>query len=359
MKKILLSCVCCFVLSPLGSAFAEGALSSEALQQKIKLRDLAIIELLERVDALEKRVGLESSRPDATQESRQEASTHNANAAPGAVVVEEGDAERALERALTIEGVLLLPFGTAEIDTSIGYIRQEYSTANFFQQDSQIFPSETEVNSDIVTGRLGLRLGLPWSSQLELSQPYSIRKTEVISRVNFEARSVSSEDAVKRRGDARLGLAKTVVRERLWVPDIIARASWDTRSGEGTGFDEIIGSLSATKRHDPVTLISSLSYQHGMENEGITPGAAVSAGFGGLLGLSPETSLRVTVNGFYQQNTSVGGSAIPGSNRKLASLNIGGSVLLFPGSLLNLSLGIGLTRDADDFSLGMSLPIRF
>jgi hypothetical protein len=36
-----------------------------------------------------------------------------------------------------------------------------------------------------------------------------------------------------------------------------------------------------------------------------------------------------------------------------------GSTLLARGTLLNLSVGIGLTKDADDFSITLSLPIRF
>jgi hypothetical protein len=37
---------------------------------------------------------------------------------------------------------------------------------------------------------------------------------------------------------------------------------------------------------------------------------------------------------------------------------VGGSTLLAPGTLLNLSAGIGLTDDADDLSIMLSLPVR-
>jgi hypothetical protein len=53
------------------------------------------------------------------------------------------------------------------------------------------------------------------------------------------------------------------------------------------------------------------------------------------------------------------GRALNGSDRVLASLTLGGSTLIAPGTLLNLSFGIGLTRDADDFSVMLSLPMRF
>jgi hypothetical protein len=53
------------------------------------------------------------------------------------------------------------------------------------------------------------------------------------------------------------------------------------------------------------------------------------------------------------------GREIDGSDRNIGTFVVGGSTLLARGTLLNLSAGIGLTDDADDFSLSLSLPIRF
>jgi len=37
---------------------------------------------------------------------------------------------------------------------------------------------------------------------------------------------------------------------------------------------------------------------------------------------------------------------------------IGGSTLVVPGTLLNLSVGVGLTDDSNDFTVTLSLPSR-
>lgn len=364
MKYYLLNVL--FIVSVFSSGIVHAqkdltqqGLTQEALEQKIQLRDKAIIELLERVETLEQRVGVASTRnsENALENTQQEVSRVNAKA-PGAVVVEEGDEERALERYLTVEGALLLPAGALELDTGVTYVRQEDSSAGFYMEKSQTFPSEIELNSDILNANIGFRLGLPWDSQLEMGLPYRLRKSEIVTKVNFESKNARTSELDKALGDANIGLAKTLLRERLWLPDLVGRVTWDTDSGEGDGFHEIRSSLTGIKRQDPVTFIAGIAYQHSLKDEGIQPGAGVSANFSSLIGLSPDTSMRFSVNGFYQQETELDGKTLPGSKRKIASFSIGGSVLLFPGTLLNLSFGIGLTDDADDFSVTFSLPIR-
>jgi len=308
------------------------------LKQKIQLRDKTIIELIERVEALEHRVGVESSKDGKQSSIDADQDVIQANPdAPGSVVVKEGDAERALERSLTVEGALLLSSGLLELDAGLSFIRQEYSTSNFYVEGNQTFPGETELNSDILNANLGLRLGLPWGSQLEMNLPYRLRKSEVVTKVNFEVKDVKTSESVKALGDASVGLAKTILRERLWLPDLIGRVGWDTDTGEGDGFHEIRGSLTGIKRQDPVTFIGGISYQHSLENNNIQPGAGISANFSSLIGLSPETSMRFSISGFYQMETEVNGIILNGSDRKIATLAIGGSTLLFPGTLLNVS----------------------
>jgi len=350
-----------FIFTVLSSSVtqAQEILTNEVLKHKIQLRDKAMIELLERVEMLEQRVGVESTKNNekSSKISQQDVELVNAQA-PGAVVVKEGDAERALERSLTVEGALLLPVGILELDTGITFIRQEDGTSGFFMENNQTFPSEIELNSDILSANIGLRLGLPWDSQLEMGLPYRLRKSEVVTRVNFEIKNARTSDLDKSLGDASIGLAKTFLRERLWLPDLVGRVTWDTDSGEGDGFHEFRGSLSGIKRQDPVTFIGGISYQHSLKNKGIQPGAGYSANFSSLIGLSPETSMRFSINGFYQHDTERDGKVLIGSKRKIASFSIGGSTLLYPGTLLNLSFGVGLTDDADDFSVTVSLPIR-
>ena len=350
------------------TAQAQDA-SEQELRRKLQERDRVITELLERVEALERRVGVQRLEPAPAKTPAPDAATdvtEGAEPAPGAVVVSEEDAERALERSLTRDGAVLLPSGFVEIEPGFTYARREDRTPTFVSTPAGIVAGEIESNSNSVTGNLALRLGLPWDSQLEVGIPYRWREVETVTNIGFAPVGTSTETGAG-VGDVRVGLAKTLLREGLWRPDLVGRVTWDSDSGEesdngvslGGGFQEIRGSLSAIKRQDPIAFVGGLSYQHSFENDQVRPGPAVSASFGSYIALSPETSLRFLLSGGYQGETELAGTEIAGSDRVTGTFTVGGSTLLAPGTLLNLSAGIGLTDDADDFSITLSLPIRF
>lgn len=288
-----------------------------------------------------------------------------AKPAPGAIVVEEGADERALERSLTRSGALLLPSGLLEIEPSFTYVRQEDTAPSFVTVNGTTFLGETESNSSRQTADLALRLGLPWDSQLELGLPYRRRTAETVTKVGFTPTGSSSASGMG-PGDLRVGLAKTLLRENLWRPDLVARVAWDTDLGRttdngvslGGGFNELSGSLSAIKRQDPIAFIGGVAYQHSFEKGNLQGGSVISGNFGGYIALSPETSMRFVLSGAYQNETKISGADFRGSDRTIGTFVVGGSTLLAPGTLVNMSLGIGLTDDANDFSLSLSVPIR-
>lgn len=352
-----------------------GSNTIQELKDQLQERDKVILELLERVEALEQRVGVKS-----TAEKPGDASAHAPEApekkggktlestekAPGVVVVEEGAAERALSRSLTREGAFLLPPGILEVEPSLRYTRQEDATPRLFTSNNQLLAGETEQNINAITADLAVRLGLPWDSQLEMGLPYRYREVESVNNIGFASTGSTTQSAAA-FGDLRVGLAKTILRESLWRPDLVARITWDTNSGKfsenglslGGGFNEFRGSLTAIKRQDPIAFVGGLSYEHSLEEDQIEPGPAISANFGSFIALSPETSIRLLVSGAYQNETRLSGDDIDGSDRTIASLVLGGATLLAPGTLLNIALEIGLTEDADDFAITMSLPFRF
>ncbi len=340
----------------------------EALLRQLKERDQVILELLERVEGLERRVGVQRlpTDQDAEDVATAEPSPVAANkAAPGVIEVDEDAAERALERSLTLSGALLLPPAVLEIEPSLTYARQEDATPSFVTSGQQVLASETERNADSLVGDLDLRLGLPWDSQVEVGMSYRWREVETVTNVGFSP-TAASELSGAALGDLRIGLAKTLLREGLWRPDLVARVTWDTDTGKssdngvalGGGGHEIQGSLTAIKRQDPVAFIGSLSYRHAFEHNGLKPGPTLGTNFGGLIALSPEASLRLLLSGAYQGETEFAGTGIPGSDRTIGALQIGGSTLIAPGVLLDLAADIGLTDDAGDLAVTLSLPIR-
>jgi hypothetical protein len=59
-------------------------------------------------------------------------------AAPGQFEVDEMAIERALEQALVRTGALLLPTGVAEIEPSLGYVRNEQNLPGLVVEDGQL-----------------------------------------------------------------------------------------------------------------------------------------------------------------------------------------------------------------------------
>jgi hypothetical protein len=361
-----------FASASLTTAAAAADITVEELERKLEQRDKVIDELLQRVESLERRLDID--RGAATETISEAASrddpapeeVDDAGQAPGTVVVDEDAAERALERSLTQAGALLLRPGLIEVEPSLIYARQEDETPTFVSGGGTTFSGQLERNSNSLTSDLSLRLGLPWDSQLELGLPYRWRNVETVTNVGFAPVSRSSDTGAG-VGDLRIGVAKTLVREGVWRPDLVGRLTWDTATGVktddgislGGGFNELRVSLTAIKRQDPIAFVGSLSYQHVFEDGDVQPDATIAANVGGFIALSPETSLRLVLATAYQGETEVLGSDIDGSNRVIGSFVIGGSTLLGRGLLINLSAGIGLTDDADDFSISLSLPVRF
>jgi hypothetical protein len=261
---------------------------------------------------------------------------------------------------------LLLDPGVLEAEPGFRYAMNEDSTPALFTLNDLTFAGETERNSTLLTADLALRIGLPWDSQFEIGLPYQWRELETVNTVNFVPTSSSSLSGGA-LGDIRLGLAKTLLHEGLWRPDLIGRITWDTDSGESAdngvsldgGFNELRGSLTAIKRQAPIVFVAGLAYEYSFEENLIKPGPIVSANFGSYIALSPETSLSLIFSGAYQDETERSGNEIDGSDRTFATFIVGGSTLLAKGILLNLSFDIGLTDDADDFAISLSLPIRF
>ena len=354
-----------FVLTLFTAAAQAQVTRVQKLERTLQERDKVITELLGRVEALERRVGVQR-RAKAPEQNVERNLAKGSKRAPGTVIVEEGDAERALERSLTRGGALLLRSGVLEVEPSISYARKEDTAPRFITSGGVVSVGETERNADRLTADLAMRLGLPRDSQLEIGIPYRWREVESVTKVGFAPTDQSSQSGAG-FGDLRVGLAKTLLREGLWRPDLVGRFTWDTDTGKeadngvslGGGFHEFRGALTAIKRQDPIAFVGGLSYEHTLKNGNVQPGPTVAANFGSYIALSPETSLRLVFSGAHQNETEVSGQKIDGSDQTIGTFVVGGSTLLARGTLLNLSVGIGLTADADDFSISMSLPIRF
>ena len=281
--------------------------------------------------------------------------------------MDEQAAERALERTLVAGGALLLPAGQAEIEPSFTYTRRESDVSPVLVDtgEGDLALTNPNLERDELSPALGLRVGLPWDSQVELSLPYNlVQQDEVIETGGGRITRDGWGNGI---GDLRVGLAKTVLREGVVRPDLIARVTYNTGIGERDdndialdgGFSAVSGQLVALKRQDPLAFVASGFYQKTFDDNDLNPGDQYGFSLGTFLAASPETSLRFQLQTTYIDDVERDGRTISNSDRNEAVLVVGASSILGRGVLLDIAGGIGLTDEAPDYFISISLPIRF
>ena len=352
----------------------------EELQRAVGERDAAIVELLQRMKALEGRLANLTTMepalpppgpsPPAPERSQGAVAPQDANdqvvaqearpEAPGQIQVDEEAVSTALERALVQEGALLLPPGTVQVGPNLSYARREANAVSIEVQDGQQVVSVGRVRQDDLTAGLGLRFGLPFGSQISIDLPYQYRETKIAIGGRDESRHEDGFD------DVIVSLSKGLMRERGWRPDLVAEVTWDSASaqtfggvGLGSGFNEVSAGVTASKSQDPLVFVGGLFYDYTFEDDGVQPGDGIGFSLGTVLAASPETSLRFFLDQRFSSKSEVDGEQLAGSDEAIGVFRVGGSALLTSRMLLDLDVGIGLTDDAPDYVISVSLPIQF
>jgi hypothetical protein len=334
------------------------ALAPQAHAQ-IDSRDTLIDELRRRVDALEKRVNEPPPAPPAAPQAPPAKP-------PAQESAEKDESARALERALVREGGLVLPAGTFEVDPRLQYTYRGSDALGIVNIGGVAQVAEQDLKRNEVEASLGIRVGLPWSSQVELRLPYVwLHQNRAIGSTQSESERVSGG------GDVELGFDKQLLTERGARPSVLASLNWKTASGRhefgrlspGSGFHQLQAAATAVKRQDPLVFFGSLSYTAALERtrggSDVDPGDAIGIKAGALLAASPETSLRAGFELSRFGRTEIGGRDAAGSDATVAMLDLGFASLISRRVLLDLQLAVGLTPDSPDFQLRLSLPIRF
>ena len=371
----------------------ERRTAVENLERRLEDRDASVRELEDRVEQLERLVrsiagatanGTPADSPTPVTQSKSLEPTVSPSPArevadrgadetaqapeeaptpPGQVTVDPEAAERALERTLVLTGDLLLPVGKADVEPFVSYEYDDSKSSALLNAGGDLIATNRRVERDEITAGLNLRVGLPFDSQVELGLPYNLVRQQDNQDLSAAA---GSDDTASGLGDLRIGVAKTLLREEGWVPDVVGRITWDSDTGKdsengvplSSDFHEITGSISAIKRQDPFAFVGRLSYEHAFENDNIQPGDRFGVGVAAFLAASPETSLSLSLNASYRDDLEFNGNTINGSDENQAIISFGVSSILARGTLLNFTAGAGLTDDSPDYSVFLSLPVR-
>ncbi len=353
------------------------------LIQKLDERDKLIDDLLHRVQQLESRAQTNkpantavtkaqtspSEKIAATQPLNQPpaqkntAATQQGKPAAGSFEVDEDAAQRALERTLVQTGALLLPFGQAEIQPFATYSRRE------LKQPLPIVYNNSFINASIRTNEFdmgaNLLVGLPFESQAEFRIPYQVINQSVVTPAGTNSQETSKTG--NSLGDVNIGLAKTLMHESGWLPDLVARLSWSAPTGSttnnnvamGGGFNGFNASMTALKRQDPLAFTGRVDYHKTLKKNGFEPGDQLSLSIGATLAASPQTSLSIGLQQTYAQETKINNINVQGSDTVSSFFTVGAASTIGRSLFISTLGGIGLTDSSPAYFLNITVPFRF
>ncbi|WP_323750647.1 transporter [Marinobacter sp.] len=142
----------------------------------------------------------------------------------------------------------------------------------------------------------------------------------------------------------------------------------------GSGYYSVGGGLSLSKVLDPVVVFGSLSATYNITADDleqvrggrllteVEPGFGLSGSAGFAYSLSYDISLSMSAQVSYSDETILtfsNGDQAVAQDQMTGFLSMSLGTRVSDMTIVNTSLGIGLTEDAPDFSLGVSLPINF
>lgn len=157
-----------------------------------------------------------------------------------------------------------------------------------------------------------------------------------------------------------------------------------TGMSTGKGYYSFSGGVSTRKYIDPVVLFGSASVNYGIERTGLNQqrgnttltGMKPNLGFGFAIGFAYSLNYDVSLTMSYQQSFQVGSEftfrdnqlnkdgqrverVVTSADQSSAALNFAMGVRVSPETIVNTSVGIGLTEDAPDVTVGLSFPLDF
>lgn len=284
----------------------------------------------------------------------------------------EGDA---VQSALVRRNAVLLSPGQYEIEPSLSYAP---TSSDFVSIDGfSIFPvlivgsvTTEQVRKDNLIGTLTGRAGLPYGFQADVRIPYQYGLEER-TRADGTFRR-NEEDGL---GDISFGLSKELwIGKGGYMPSLIGRVQWKTTTGEsvydgaslgiGSGFNALRTEITALRPIDPAAVYATLGYTVNFSDDkgasgDINPGDSISAAVGTTLALNRDLAVSFGFDAQWTQNSSLNGVTVNGSSYNVGDFTFGMTYQFMPNRRLDMGFSAGLTRDAPDYSVTLSMPFRF
>jgi hypothetical protein len=243
------------------------------------------------------------------------------------------------------------------------------------------------VQRDTSTAALTTRFGITNRFELETRIPYVYRQDTTITRpvatpsvtdsifdsngkglgdVEFAARyqmNRGSEDSAYYVGTLRV---KTPSGKSPFDVEIDPATNLERELPTGSGFWAVQPQITWILPSDPAVLFGSISYLYNFKRDvgkgfgTINPGNAIGVNFGMGLSLNEKFSFSVGYDhsavGAPKQEGDFTLSLAAASTVQVGTLLIGGSYRLSRLTTVNISLGVGVTRNAPDLQLTLRIP---
>lgn len=322
--------------------------------------------------------------------------------------VGEGPPQRVQQVAQIFEqpGVLT-PKGQFSFETGVQYA---YSSSNRVSiVGYTIIPALTiglidvrEVRRNTFTGNVTGRWGVTNRMEIEAKVPYVYRSDDQLTRplnlgagrddlysstgqglgdVEATVRYQFNETTVDKpvyigslRFKSRTGKDPfAVLTDTTQAPELITNRI-ETELPTGSGFYTLQPGLTVLYPTDPAVFFGGLNYQYNFARSGVTmnttqgqvnlgnvdPGDVYGYNFGMGLALNERSSFSLGYDGASVGKTKINGAdAINASRIQLGTLLLGYSQRLTNATSLGLTVGVGVTRDTPDVTLGLRLPMSF
>lgn len=393
---ILFLSLCLFVICP--SSWAQdhplplepfSVKTYEELQQEIirlkeedRVRDLAMKNLIRRIEQLERAVAdsrAEEGKPP-TPVADDGEQKHPSPEIKERMRRESEEnyqlVQKAFEQRLTREGGMLLPRYHLVYEPSISYAHASYDS--IVVDGFTVYPVlvigdivAERVRRDIVTNNHSFRLGLPWDMQFDLVIPVGYERKR-----SFRDDGTHVANDTGGLGDISLALSYQLIDGARFWPDTVVGVSWKSKTGDdpygqadaevpalGSGFETWGLSLTSMTTADPMVLYGGVSAAYTLGDDKkighVQPGKSFGLNLGMALSLNLDTSLSFNYSYNYSLETEVDNQKINGSDLATSTFGIGLSRAKNDFLATDIDLAIGLTRDATDFQLTVSFPFEF
>jgi len=388
----------------------------EALQREITLQSQRL-EALQQAMAQEQRrlnevrqaLGLqvlEAQRGGQGQGQQPAPQTAQATAAPPAQAVGQAPAEegrRAQVAQIFEQPGVLTPRGKFVLEPSLQYA---YSSNNRVALVGYtIIPAITigvidvrEVKRNTFTAALTGRYGLTNRLELEGRLPYAYRSDDSIATgLSDDTNRLPFSASGRGIGDVELTARYQITDGGVDKPYLVGSLRYKSRTGKdpfevvtrpfsttqfagfqeelpiGSGFHGLQPALTALFPSDPAVFFGTISYLHSFArydvvaqfSDGprllgkVAPGGVFGFNFGMGLALNEKSSFSLGYDHSSVGKTKINGDSSASLRSQLGTLVLGYSYRFNAERSLNVSLGVGVTRDTPDVTLTVRTPVSF